>query len=306
MAIVTEEDLYGGSARADRGNTTYVRQFRAIADSSLDRPKSIVAAVRTQFGIAIGDHYKVLSPLDGITVLEEDTNAFLAEFNAVLDGQADDGCQWTVTVTYSSADGEGQFPPNPIDHPTKVNYTSSRQDKVPTEDRDGNAIVNSAGESFSHVPAIDEYRNVIQIQRNVAVWDPDLANDYKGTVNIGPFTVGPKTYPAGTVKCNDIKADWDFHVECGWYWVVDFEFEVNLGGWDTHLLDEGMRYRDATSHKLKAINDENGQPVGDPTPLDGTGLQLGTGVDPVFLDFHVLPEMDFDDFGFDYTDTPGF
>lgn len=302
---VTEvtEKVDGASASVDKYFVkTYVRVFQVVCSDNFTRAGTAISAV----GIGIGDHYKILAP-DGITVLEEDTTSFCQDISCTVASQADDGCQWDVTLKYGPFGGEAQvFPENPLDHPLVLSWGSARFEETAEADRDGNAILNSAGDYFDPPPTRDDSRIILKIVRNESTFSPTLAQTWKNTVNDADWTVANETFPANTVKVIDITGELSYNAKCGYYWPVTYEFEINPDTWTRKILDQGMRARNPGTGKLVAVLDEKGQSVSSPVLLDGAGSQLTTGNDPVFLEFELCPESDFSLLNFDFTNSPGY
>lgn len=306
MAILrVDERIESATAKLDRnGYATYQRVFQVIAEDYTTRQGAAVEAVRAI--VDIGDAYSVLDPADGTTVIDSDAGAFCTDLSAALGSGADDGCTWDVTVTYGPAGGEvPTFPPNPLDHPIELSWGSQLVDEVIFLDRDGDPITNSAHDYFEeNPPTRARYKIILNIQRNQATFSTTLAQSYKGTVNDADFTVVSETFAAGLVKCADITGKPIYHPDCGWYWVVSYSFEIDPNGWAYKPLDRGVRK--LVSGSKVAITDAHGEPIADPDFLNGSGAVLTAGGTPIVLEFDIYPESNFDDFGFDYTNTPGY
>lgn len=306
MAIVEVfEKLEGNVSKQDKSfQTSYTRVFQVVTSSRLDRARTVRLAVMSAAPVAIGDHYEVLDPSDGTTVLEQDTASFCTSISAAVAGSTDDGCQWDVTVEYSPSDGSPTFPPNPVEHPLKLSWGSQLVEVPVNYDRDGDPIQNSAGDFFDPTPTVMKYLILLNIVRNEATFSPTLAQTWKGTVNDATFTIAGEDFDPGTVKIADITSELSYNAECGWYWPVTYQMEIDPDGWKSKLLDQGMRT--LVSGAKKAIADDSGKEVSTPELLDGSGVKLAVGADPVVLEFDVLPESDFSLLDFDFTDAPGY
>jgi hypothetical protein len=149
-----------------------------------------------------------------------------------------------------------------------------------------------------------KYLILLNIVRNEATFSPTLAQTWKGTVNDAVFSIAGDDFAAGTVKIADITSELSYNPECGWYWPVNYQFEIDPDGWKAKLLDQGMRT--LVSSKKVTMVDDAGKEVSTPELLDGAGAKLAVAATPVVLEFDVLPESDFSILDFDFTDAPGY
>jgi hypothetical protein len=305
MPTIVDEKIEGNTAKTDaKGNATYTRAFRVTADSYALRAKGAVEAVVAQKGIEIGTPYEVLDPADGVTVLESDDAASCQEISAA--SASDDGYSWDVTVSYGPLGGEAAtFPANPLEWPVEFALQSAQDRKPADEDRDGNPVLNSAGDAFDPPPEIDFSRIVFEVTRNEATFSPVLAQTWKHTVNDAVFSIAGENYAAGTVLIQDIVAGKPlFHPDAGWYWRITYKFEVKPEGWKKKILDQGMK--EIVAGAKRAMKDSQGQPISSPELLDGLGVKLAAGGTPVFLEFDLYPESNFSLLALSFTGTPGF
>lgn len=300
MAITEiKEKLDGATAKLNQQRqANYSRVFQVICDDPRTRPGTALLAV----GFEIGQEYKVIDPNDGVTVLESDDGAFVTSISCQLASAADDGCQWDVSVEYGPGGGESAvFPANPVEHPIKISWGFAKHE-VPVEtDIDDKPIVNSAGDFFDPAPTRDDSRPVLKIVRNELTYDPLLALDWKDRINEDSWY----GFEPGTVKAGEFPGELRFNAECGFYYEVSYEFEIQPDGWVKKLLDQGMRTLNATSGKLANVLDEKGHQVSSPVLLDGSGQKLASGADPVILEFNIYKTARFADLNFDFASAPG-
>lgn len=204
--------------------------------------------------------------------------------------QSRDGTDWSVEVEYGPIrPGES----SPLLEEPEVDWGLAAYQRIADADRDGNPIVNSAGDPYDPPLTRDDSRPLLTIVRNEATYSPLLADAYRDTVNLATFFGAP----AGTVKCKSITAKraWSPLVAGGFYWVVTYLFEFNRDGWTSRPLDIGYRRLDGANRRQILID---GQPATSPVPLDGAGGVLTPGDPPVFLAFELYPEADYAAFGF--------
>lgn len=306
MAIVeVSEKLEGATSKQDKTfQTSYTRVFQVVTDDHLTRARAVRLAITSSAGIAIGSHYQVVDPADGTTVIEQDTASFCTSISAAVAGSSDDGCQWDVTIEYAPSDGSPTFPPNPIDHPLKLSWGSQLVELPVKYDRDDNPIQNSAEDFFDPTPTVMKYLILLNIVRNEATFSPTLAQTWKGTVNQHIFSIAGEDFAVGTVKIADITSELSYNGECGWYWPVNYQFEIDPDGWKAKILDQGMR--ELVSSKKVTMVDGAGKEISTPELLDGAGAKLASGAAPVVLEFDILKEKDFADLHFDFTSAPGY
>lgn len=301
MAILSVDEVFEGrSGKMDRmWARAYSRTWRVITDSPYDG----AMAVRNAIPVGIGAAY-VVRDAGGSTILEQDLQSFALEVAAAVEGTADDGCSWLVTVQYGPYDAN-TFPANPIDHPLKISWGFAKYEKVVDETipdpvtTKTKAIVNSAGDYFDPPPTMDDSRPVLRIVRNEQTYSPTLALSWKDTINTDVWN----GFAARTVKCGEIPAELRWNQECGYYYEVTYEFEINPSGWKKEVLDQGLRK--LVSGAQQAITDSKGQPVTSPVLLDGSGAPLASGADPVFLQFSIYNEAAFSGLNLTLSGAPG-
>lgn len=290
MGFVAEKrENRSGSTNA-QWRRSYQRCFIVDVDSPFYGPKSVIASLP----VAIGQKYLILD--DTGAVVERDDGSFVQTIDVRV--SSEDGCQWEATVTYGPFDANQQ-PQNPIDWPLKITHGFAKFENVVEEDIDGNAILNSAEDYFDPPVTRDDSRPVMRIARNEKTFDPAISYQFKDAVNKNSFFGADP----GTVKCADIAADLVFNPDIGWFYSVSYDFEYNPDGWEKRILDQGMKYLDASGNKSPVT--EAGKPASSPVLLDGDGGILPVGADPVFLTYKVYPEEDFDILNLDPKGQPG-
>ena len=84
------------------------------------------------------------------------------------------------------------------------------------------------------------------------------------------------------------------------YWLGVFEFRYTFSTWELKPWDAGFMQKADSSGKpsasgtgLAAIKGKDGKPVKEPSMLDGKGLALAAGTDPVALKFDIYRTADF-------------
>ncbi len=295
MAIISiDEMLKSRSGGIDpQWRRTYRRAFRVITDG----PFALGAlGARLAIPVFLGQQYVITDPSN--VVIEHDQFAFATKIDAQIDPDCNDDSSWVVSVEYAPYDPT-QFPENPLNHPVKISWGENRFEQTCFEDRNGDPVVNSAGDYFDPPISIDDSRPTLRIVRNERSYSPTYALSWKDTINTDTFY----GFPPGTVKMSTPLGDLEYNPVCGFYYVITYQFEINPDGWKKQILDQGMRQID--SGVKQKILDDKGEEINSPALLDGAGTRLPTGGTPVALTFEVYAEADYSLLGLDPYSAPG-
>jgi hypothetical protein len=205
-----------------------------------------------------------------------DTNAFAK--SATCDpAPGSVGKSWLVVVTYDNkvdigqgdfSGGNGAPQPDPTLRRPRVSWGFAQFSKRVTTDRDGNAVLNSAGQAFDPPPERDFSRRVLTITRIESDYDDATAEEYQDAVNTDEFY----GRAPGTAKMTSITAS--DHWENGdHYWEVTYIIHFDTA----HLEEDESVANDGNRKRL----------------LDGEGGLLADDADAVYLDFETYPEAAF-------------
>ena len=214
---------------------------------------------------------------------------------------------WFADAKYSAApltqEEQEQQIPNPLDRTTRIERSSVEFQKYTLEDSFGNALVNSAGDSYP--PQVTEdSRTVLRLRKNVLTWNEDILtavntlNQDLWEVTDGNklYTFLPRTGILKSVKISELQTE-----NLQPYYVVSGEIHGKLpvgfsDPFDINLLDEGFHYVDPDSGERKriTITDENGnvREPGESQLLDGFGQVLDPGGIPKFRTYQMYRETD--------------
>lgn len=279
MSITITQIPFGRSGEKAIGqqgwSRVYSRRFQAITTDKTIGQAAVLAAFEATVA-TIGAAYA--------TATESDSLSFLQRIR-VDEDDAGDGCGWFITADYGPFDPTNQ-PENPLDEPPEVDGEGAQFEEIADQDRDGNPIVNSAGDPFDPPLTKDDSRPVVRVVRNEPTFSLALAYQYRDKVN-GQAWLGaePRTVKAAPVKFRRL-----FHPTCGFYFQVAYEFAFNPKGWTRRPLDAGLRQKvDGAFEPIK----DKGEPVSAPVPLDGAGQALAADAEPQYLEFEVYEEIDF-------------
>lgn len=271
-ATVRSEDPSARTATNDMGKRTYTRAWTVVTSSRTDDAYTV--------GSAAG------LPVIGNTH-PSDANAFCQQLAVT---QKSGWRVWTVTATYST---ERELNTNPTSDPAVINWGSEQFQKPAVFDRNGNLIVNSAGDPFDPPLMMDDSRRVVTVQKNLAVV-PSWILDYQDAVNSDTFTIDGVSIAPGLAKMQAVTVGPVERRSSTVFRTVNFTIHLQRDGWAMQPLDAGFREFVSTDSvpepELKNIlNRGDQQPVAAPVPLDGEGKALDnpTPTNCVFLTYHV-------------------
>lgn len=180
---------------------------------------------------------------------------------------------------------------NPLLEPHKVRGGADSFQREATVDKDGNALLNAAGQRFRG-PAvqIEDGWPTIEVEQNVSWINLAFLAQYRYSVNNATFW----TCPARTLKCKTFT--WERLVigACAaYYFRVATSFQINAEKWDLHLLEEGdmVKIAGTTPAQFRRAKDPYEENVH--VLLDAAGNALAPGATPIYTDKRVLKELNF-------------
>lgn len=196
---------------------------------------------------------------------------------------------WDVTAEFSSEVDESQQNPDPSTNPEAwipVRETKSeRIQEVVTTDQSGDAIANSAGQSFA---------NGLTITRLIPVWEffqIESAGITDETILGRSEVVNESTYKGKAAKT------WLLTVlssVVGYYYgqprrLTRYSIKYNHKTWQHKRLDVGTVWKDGSN--LEPYEDNKGNIING--PLNGTGGKQAAGTAPAILTFDQFAVSDF-------------
>lgn len=214
-------------------------------------------------------------------------STMLAKHSHAGNLQGDPFC-WLVTVDYDSNTGpEDRGEENPLDRPTEIETDFASFQKPLLYDKDGVAVLNSAGDPFDPYPQIEDSRFIVRCARFEADFTPARSLAYRNAVNTDALTIGDATFEPGEGMCMFIKQRFHYENthEC-WFTMYEFQFKNNgqvmsggalmdYQGWDVVVPDVGFNeLLDGPSGFRILITDGDGKAVSVPVRLDGAGRVL--------------------------------
>lgn len=174
-------------------------------------------------------------------------------------------------------------------------------------------VMNSALELFKPPPEREVSITVVRITKSVAMVFPHLYERYKGAVNNDNVVINKGfygfLYRFGPYQGKIKSINNTFDIANGIpYWRQTLELHVNNLGWHWHIPDIGttellraeMTYEGITisnsdvgefGYFKKKLTDIRGNPVRG--PLNGNGIRLKKGQEPVYLEYQLDNEIPF-------------
>ncbi len=274
MAVTDVNEIWDGRSGADDGSTrTRERIWRIITDDPFDDAPIVEAAV----GVVAGDPHP---------------NDFGAKARSINARQGESRLVWLVTVSYSSAK---DLQPNPLNDPAEISWDGEPFQRPLIKDKDGKAVLNSAGDPFDPPIMRDDNRPVASVTKNVGSV-PTWVLNYRDVVNSDQFTLDGLTIAAGKAKIKWISVSPRQERNGVSFRTLAFQIHLNKDGWAFEVLDRGFRELDPNdATKRIQIRDDEKRLVTEPVLLDGSGARLA---DPdennaVFRDFDGYEELPF-------------
>jgi hypothetical protein len=314
MAVISATRAWGPIQTRSTFNRSFQRTYELLYRYECDNREDGPVTIRQSINPSTG---KKWTPLMGsyyyVNATEFDAGAFVTDEDWTLESASanPEHATWLLKLSYGPFD-TSLFGSNPLDWPPILWWGSHKNDKVIEADINDNAIVNSAGDRFSDPDVKDDSRDILFFQRNEAVsgFDPTFTGQYRDCINTADWVQGSVTFPQYSVKFSDRTIDkpvYDSNSQT-YYYVATYTFEIDWKKkWKKIKLDQGFAVLDSGSPpKQKRLTDSKGQPLGEPTLLNGSGQELSPiGSTPVYLDFDVYDEIDFGVFNIDLTKCVG-
>jgi hypothetical protein len=155
---------------------------------------------------------------------------------------------WMVSVTLSNKPlkrCQDNRIENPLLEPTKINGGVSGINKEVTQDRNGYALITSAGDRLRGPEVeFDHNHSTISIEYNSPTLGLATNTAYVNTVNHSTIW----GISSRQLKCRQFSWERKFYGTCTVYWTLKFEFEADTSttehgggyiGWDREVIDKG-------------------------------------------------------------------
>jgi len=172
---------------------------------------------------------------------------------------------WEAALDYATKHlDEEQQKKNPLERPPEVSWEGERLEEVADLDRNGNPILNTAGQPYDP-PLMRDYKlRTLVYTRNEAAYDDAQARAYEDLINTDPF-LGEAAYKWRVLDINARRA----FEEGVKFWVVTYRIQFKKKGWRRKVMSQG--FKDATG---KEILDDHGNRPSEPWKLDAAGSPI--------------------------------
>lgn len=197
---------------------------------------------------------------------------------------------WTLEAEYDTKPWQDEDDEEaPLDRRAKITWSTVKYQKAVEEDRDGEAILNSAGFYFDPPPLKDISRWTVTVSKNVASVPNDIL-DYPDKLNDSTWSVGgvdaePNAAKIMSINISDLQKEQDQE-----FYIFTYTVEFDKDLWKGKYLNQG--FYDSSGER---ILDASGKPTAYPWPLDSSGDKIDDP-DPssaTFEEYDIYEEIDF-------------
>lgn len=215
---------------------------------------------------------------------------------------------YEVTCNYLHRWGErAESAEDPLIKKPEISWLSAVTNEPIDRDINGNAILNSAKQSFDPPITKDFYDLVLRYVRNERDFSQRQASEYKGAINSDSFL----GFAEGLAMCTIFDGQKIYDEKWRDYYQVTYEFQFRIDktsgegviGWKRRILDQGFAEYIGADSDDKPEHEENKdkdtRKLSEPTLLDGNGKKLGDGTwenfghKAVFLKFDLCRKKPF-------------
>jgi hypothetical protein len=273
-----------GTVTRDKSWRTYTRVFRVICNNNADDAIVVSNGVESAYGIWPGSPYPT------------DFGAWCTKLNARPEGKSK--LVWLATASYTS---EWQPQQNPLSDPAIIEWSATPYQRPYTFDKNGHALLNSAGDTYYQPIMGDDSRWEVRVQKNLGLV-PQYLLGYKDAINSDSFQidgVSVSQYQAKVSAINIGKVQTRNNIS---FRVLSYTMQLDTTsvgangqptGWVKQVVDEGMNQ--ILGGVLCPCCDDSWAPVRVPVLLNGSGVQLSnpTPSSVKFNSYHIYPELAF-------------
>lgn len=281
MSVTSFVEIWDARRSVETGNRSegaisHFRSFLVTTNNALDDGAVVLAS-----GDTIGTQHA------------NDPNAYLEHREAIND--PNHRLVWRVNLEYSSSRTRTT---SPLTEPAVISWGFAQFSRPAIKDRDGSAIVNSAGDPFDPAPEIDDSRLFCRVTKNVPAVPEAILKNMMNKTNTDPIVVDGVAIGTNRAKVQALTVS-PKRIRNGIiYRTLEYELHLNFatGGWTLSELDRGFREVDGTSGTRKAIvNDSDSSDPSQPVLLNGSGGVLSdpTAATAEYVDFEVYEETSF-------------
>jgi len=276
MAVTWARKIWDGREGGGdlSGSITHTQLYRVRTDNKFDDQVTVLQAAALPF---LGQPYP------------NDPSSYCNSLRARNEGASP--FFWTVTATYSN---EREASDSPLDDPIEYQWATEQFQEVADTDRNGQGIVNSAGDPFDPPIMRDNSRRTVTITSNEA-FVPTWILSYQDAVNSDAINVDGLSVSAGQAKCQQVSVSPIRQRNDVTFRIVTLTIHLNNDGWGFKILDQGFRERDDDNKLQQITNEADGSEPTAPVLLDGSGKAQTdpTVASAVFLDYDIYPSLSF-------------
>lgn len=283
MSVTSFKQIHHGrsgetSTKSGKTIRTYTRTFRVVTNSNFDDAAVVQGDPRCP---RVGNLY----PWDRAAYCKS-----ISPRNEGFSKRV-----WIVTATYST---EREITENPLHEAAEIDWNTEPYQRAYYKDRDGKAILNSAGDYYDPPVTGDDSRWVVTITKNLSSV-PKWILGYRDAVNSDGCYIDGIYVAAGYAKIMAVRVSkWQSRNEI-WYRTLSLTIALSDIGWAREELDQGFREidpTDTTKKKRRRIKDGS-KYVCSPVLLDGSGhvLENPTPDSAKFNTHHIYREKAFGD-----------
>lgn len=296
MSVVSISEMFQGRGGDGAGLTdSTARRVWRIRTSDKSDSWQLIA----NYGIAAGHFPRRFDP--------HPENVYLTCRRLKVENQADSPFHWIATAEYSSAPirdeaQQREIYPDPVDRPAEIEWSTQPYRKAVDRDRNGKAVLNSAGDRPESPPEKDASHWVCTVTKNLRTVPAWLLDYNDCPINDDDFEVGGVEVEQHKARLYELRIGRK-QIENGFeFYPVSMTIEFRKEGWLEKMLDEGFRKKetDGSGNVTRthiSLADDNGEltKVSSPVPLDGNGQPLAdpTVDTAVFIDLDFYEPMDF-------------
>ena len=280
MAVLTVNEIHdgreGGDESGDKGRSKSddTRRFRVTTSSNYDGSDVVLRAFA-----GVGAQHPT------------NPNLFIRRRRAV--NESFSKRVWIVTLSYSNESVQGEKYENPLMDRAKISWNTESVTTPAHYDKDGNAILNSAGQPFIDGLNVEESHWAVKIRKNLA-FVPLWINNYRNAVNSDAITIDGVPIAVRAAKVTSLAiGEWEQRNDI-WYRPLDLTIRLK-DTWVVQLLDQGFVRKHPTDSSKRITTSLDDGYVNAVVSLDGSGNQLANPSpdNSVFLNYHVFPELSF-------------
>ncbi|MDT8389441.1 MAG: hypothetical protein RRC34_02920 [Lentisphaeria bacterium] len=193
---------------------------------------------------------------------------------------------WHVDVEYKTLQPT-DFTADPLDTPPDISWGSYTLSEIAEEDKDGAAILNTAGDPYDPPIEIDRHYPLVTISRYQASYSPSSAFSVRDSLNSAAVTIAGLALSAR----QGLMIDYDSvseTIDGTTYQRVTYRIMCKPGsGWVYRTVSRGYRALVGGERKVIYID---GEPASKPVHLDAAGAVLAVGATPYVQTHYINKE----------------